>query len=215
MIAHNQEAEERLALQRLIQSGEKLSDRFKAMPLYVGKSEFEGKIMPSISSAEARDLLRKSYQSDADGYRLTGPLSVEDIPKLMQQFTELDFVNKEAVQACYLAKREQELSAYILEVAGSGFGGEMKVFVALTRDGAIRQAVLTQNRESPAQRKKAESEGYMDKFIGRRGMNIPTVKSMLNTAEADAVSGASVTFMGIAQAIRAASLWVMAVEGIK
>jgi len=213
MILHNQQAEERQALQRLTQDGEKLSERLKVMPLAIGKAEFEEQLLPRISSDKARELLHKYYLPEIDSYRLRTPLVVEDIQKLMQLFTELDFENREPVRGCYLVKQEQELIAYVLEVAGSGFGGEMKIFVVLTRDGKVRQAVLTQNRESPAQRKKAEAEGYMDKFIGRRGMSIPTIKSMLTQAEADAVSGASVTFMGIAQAIRAASLWVLAVEG--
>ncbi|NBF41476.1 MAG: FMN-binding protein [Spirochaetes bacterium] len=99
---------------------------------------------------------------------------------------------------------------YVVELLGSGYGGEMQLLAGIAADGEVFSAVLMQNSETPGLGKEAERPGYMEgKFIGKGDEEpIPATKSDLPPEEAEAVSGSTVTFMGIADALRAGSRFV-------
>ena len=70
--------------------------------------------------------------------------------------------------------------------------------------------------ETPGLGKKAEQEGYMDIFKGSGSDKpVPTSKTMLSDADAQAVSGSSVTFTAVAKAIAAGSEYVKSLGGAR
>ncbi len=90
---------------------------------------------------------------------------------------------------------------WILELTGIGYGGEMTIMTAYDKDGSVKTARLLTNNETVGFGKKAESADYMDIFIGRGGaIPIPRTKSQLGK-HVDMVSGATITFSGIARVI--------------
>jgi electron transport complex protein RnfG len=78
----------------------------------------------------------------------------------------------------------------------------MTMLAGYTIEGEVIGVQLLDNAETPGLGKKAEEPGYMDKFIGTGAdSSIPTRKSDLAPAQADAVSGSTITFSGIANAL--------------
>jgi electron transport complex protein RnfG len=67
-----------------------------------------------------------------------------------------------------------------------------------------------QNSETPGLGKEAESAGYMEeKFVGTGDEEpVPTTAGDLPPEQAEAVSGATITFMGIADALATGSAYV-------
>lgn len=102
-----------------------------------------------------------------------------------------------------------ETISYILYLEGKGYGGPMTIMASYEPDGAIINALLMDNTETPGIGKNAEREGYMDMFIGTGNIQkeVPRYKSSLGNG-ADAVSGATITFMGISEALRVGSDYV-------
>jgi Na+-translocating ferredoxin:NAD+ oxidoreductase subunit G len=101
------------------------------------------------------------------------------------------------------------VTGYILQLVGSGYGGEMNLIAKYDTGGTILGAVLMENQESPGLGKKAEDPGYMEKFIRTGGDEpVPVRKDQLSTDEADAVTGSTITFVGIAQALKEGSEFV-------
>ncbi len=100
---------------------------------------------------------------------------------------------------------------YILELKAMGYGGEMKLLSSFAMDGSVLAAVLLTNAETPGIGKNAEKEGYMDLFIGKGTQNapIPVTKGRLSQEDADAISGATITFLGIAKALAYGSEYVV------
>ncbi len=99
--------------------------------------------------------------------------------------------------------------AWILEFTGKGYGGDMKILASYETDGTVMDVVLMDNSETPGLGKKAESHGYMDKFIGTGGDSpVPVTKNELEAP--DAVSGATITFAGIAGPLKEGSEYVKA-----
>jgi electron transport complex protein RnfG len=103
-------------------------------------------------------------------------------------------------------------AAWILDMNGKGYGGDMKVLASYRADGSIIDVVLMDNAETPGLGKKAEKSSYMDKFRGTGGDTpVPVSKDAL--ASPDSVSGATITFMGIANPLAEGSAYVKSLGG--
>ncbi len=104
---------------------------------------------------------------------------------------------------------------WILDLAGRGYGGEMKILASYRADGSIIDVKLMDNGETPGLGKKAEKASYMEKFRGRGGAAgpVPVTKDAL--ASPDSVTGATITFAGIGQALAAGSNYVKSLEETK
>lgn len=101
-------------------------------------------------------------------------------------------------------------TGYILRLIGLGYGGDMEILANYSPEGDVTAVVLMENQETPGLGKKAEKPEYMDKFIGTGGGDgsVPVRKDQLPQAEADSITGATVTFIGIAKALQAGSVFV-------
>ena len=119
-------------------------------------------------------------------------------------------VNEGYVSYLYPLSREGKTSGYILGLTSVGYGGELGIIASFDINGFVMNAILVSDSETPGVGKKAEAKGYMDKFIGTGSDSnpVPTSKSMLNDADAAAVSGATITFTGITKALAAGSAYV-------
>ena len=112
----------------------------------------------------------------------------------------------------------------------------MKILGAYRPDGAVFSARLLDNAETPGLGKKAESPVYMNKFKGTGAGDdkpVPTSKEMLKTDQGaakqemkqaltfrtwflggdagggtDAISGATITFLGVSKALAEGSRYV-------
>ena len=106
------------------------------------------------------------------------------------------------VKAYYPVLKEGKTDSYILELSGVGYGGDMKILSRYKLDGEIISVKLMDNLETPGLGKKAENPEYMKKFIGLGSSNpVPVRKDMLEQLEAEAITGATITFIGIAKAL--------------
>ena len=115
----------------------------------------------------------------------------------------------DAVAEFYPVTRDSGLIGYILSLRAMGYGGEMTVLAGYRTDGEVVSVVLMDNLETPGLGKKAEDPSYMNKFVGTGAREaVPVRKGMLSSADADAVSGASITFIGIAKALAEGSGFV-------
>ncbi len=113
-----------------------------------------------------------------------------------------------------LLSEEGGTAGYIVELLTSGYGGEMTVIASYDADGTLLEAKLMANSETPGLGKKAEESWYMDMFRGLGGSEpLPLSKADLSADDSAAVSGASVTFNGIASALSAGSDYVKGLGG--
>jgi electron transport complex protein RnfG len=115
---------------------------------------------------------------------------------------ERNQADKEKIDFYYELISEGSVAGYVVQIQAVGYGGPMTMLAGYTTQGEVIGVQLLDNAETPGLGKKAEEPGYMDKFIGTGAeSSIPTRKSDLAPAEADAVSGSTITFSGIANAL--------------
>ena len=103
----------------------------------------------------------------------------------------------------YPVLQDAQEAGSLLDLVGSGYGGEMRILARYEPSGAIRAVRLMENDETPGLGKEAERPEYMDKFLGTGTAEnpVPVRKDALEAVEADAVTGATVTFVGLANAL--------------
>jgi electron transport complex protein RnfG len=103
----------------------------------------------------------------------------------------------------YPVTKEGQNAGMLLELEGSGYGGEMKILARYDQDGAIRAVKLMENSETPGLGKKAENPAYMEKFVntGTPETPVPVRKDMLAPEQADAITGATITYLGVSKAL--------------
>lgn len=106
------------------------------------------------------------------------------------------------------------VEAYIINVIGDGYAGDMNILTGISLEGEVLSVVLMEHTETPGLGKEAENPSYMKKFIGTgKDSKIPSRKTELNSKDADAVSGVSITFIGIGKALNEASDFVNVMGG--
>ncbi|MEA5021614.1 Electron transport complex subunit RsxG [bioreactor metagenome] len=96
--------------------------------------------------------------------------------------------------------KDDTILGYAVAAGASGYGGPLGVLVYLGIDGILKNVIITENCETPAYFNRVLNEGYLDKFIGKQAHD-PFEPGQ----DIDAVSGATYTVKGIAQAVRKGS----------
>ncbi len=120
-----------------------------------------------------------------------------------------------AVTGYYPLKDGGNISAYIIKVTGAGYADDLNLLSAISLKGEILSAVLMENSETPGLGKEAENASYMEMFVGKGdGSVIPFRKSQLDPKDADSITGASITFIGIGKALNAASEFTVKLGGL-
>lgn len=153
--------------------------------------------------------------------------------------------NDKVVLGYYPVQNNGQITAYILELSGTGYGGTMKILAMYEPTGKILKAQLLEHNETPGLGDRAKDPAYMQKFIGTGGTEpVPVTKEMLakrnRTARqtyqrplfnsftewlfgkqdaltggglTDSVSGATITFKGVSQALAFGAIYVRNIRG--
>ena len=101
----------------------------------------------------------------------------------------------------------------ILRLVGKGYGGDLNILASFDQSGKILAVKMMENLETPGLGKEAEKPEYMKMFVGKGSSEpVPVRKNQLPQERADAISGATITFSGVANALLLGSDYVKATE---
>ncbi len=141
--------------------------------------------------------------------------SLEQVSKGMKigKFTPVK--DSPVVKGYYpLTDKADKRSGYICKLTGNGYGGDLDIIAGISVKGKILAVILLEDDETPGLGKQAEHASYMTKYIGTgEDKPVPVRKTQLSQKDADAVTGASITFMGIGKALAAGSSYVKKLGG--
>ncbi len=122
---------------------------------------------------------------------------------------EIVVLDNEFVSSYYLITDGDSTIGYILYIKAKGYGGSMTLMASYRLDGSVINSILMANQETPGFGKKAEKDGYMDKFknLGSDNDKLPLFGYEAKE-EVDTITGATITFMGVSKAIKMGSDFV-------
>ena len=181
-----------------------------ALVLALVNAVTEPRIEQNQREALERGLL--SIAQDVPVEELEGDISQEDLRIGTPRDSTIAAVEaREDILSVFpIVDDTDQVVAYELQLVGAGYGGDMNLLAGYLPDGTLFAATLMENQETPGLGKKAEDPDYMTKFIGRGGAEpLPMGRSDLSSADADAVTGATITFVGVATALAAGSDFVV------
>jgi electron transport complex protein RnfG len=113
------------------------------------------------------------------------------------------------VRSYYAVEKDNKLTGYILNLKGSGYAGDLIILASYNPEGEVIGSVLMEDEETPGLGKEAENDWYMKKYLGFAGSEIPSTKTQLSQADADTISGATITFAGVGNTLAAGSEYVL------
>jgi electron transport complex protein RnfG len=119
--------------------------------------------------------------------------------------------NNSFVNYYYVLSEDNVKMGYLLNLDAVGYGGKISMVASYNKEGQVMQAKVVSNTETPGLGKKCEESWYMNKYLNKS--KIPNSKTQLNGDDADAISGASITFIAIANALRSGSDFVKSLGG--
>ncbi len=119
------------------------------------------------------------------------------------------------IQSIYPVDKDGEVIKYILQLQGKGYAGKMILLAVFRTDGSFLKAKLIENNETPNLGKKAEESSYYNMFAGTGSDNspVPISKRDLKTEDAEAVTGSTITYNGIAKTLALGSDYVKLLGG--
>ncbi len=127
---------------------------------------------------------------------------------------QIESVDEQIIDIYRLVGSDGTFAGYVVQLLGVGYGGEMTMMVSYLQDGEVLDARLLANSETPGLGKKAENATYMEKFIKTgAALKVPQSKGELSKEASDSISGATVTFSGVAKTIAYGSDFVKSLGG--
>ncbi|MFC1515187.1 FMN-binding protein [Thermodesulfobacteriota bacterium] len=127
---------------------------------------------------------------------VSGDKDYEAMVRIKFQDQTLTKVNDDPV-VFQLGKKDQGPGNYVLIQEGQGYGGPFVLGIRIMEDGKVHEIIPLDHRETPAFAKKIEDANYRAQFMGKS-----VADDFIVGVDIDAVSGATVTTMAAAEAVR-------------
>ncbi len=143
-------------------------------------------------------------------YYFTHPLAVKNAEMLLKQsMRELvadadDFKPVEGHENWYAAEKGGETVAYLVPGEAKGYGGAVKVMVAVSNDGDIIDFSVTKANETPGLGTKAFEDDFRSQYWGKSSDTLIVTKDPKNTENIQAITGATITSRAVTEAVKEA-----------
>lgn len=112
------------------------------------------------------------------------------------------------INSYFTIESSEEVIGYILSLNAKGYGGNMKLMASYRLDGSIIRSILMSNSETPGFGKKFENEDVISVFENTGSDSNPVPAFVYQVSNTDAVSSATISFMGISSSLTVGSDFV-------
>lgn len=155
----------------------------------------------------------------AGAYYLTHPIAVEKA-KMLRDLSMKSlvpdaetFVQVEGDEDMYQAKTGEQVVAYVVSVEPKGYGGAIRMLVAVTPDGAVIDYSISSMNETPGLGSKAGEEPFKSQFAGKTSGDLIVTKDTDDTSKVQAITGATISSRAVTKGVKEAVDAVTALEG--
>jgi len=114
-------------------------------------------------------------------------------------FAELD-----AHEGWYRAEQGGEAIGYIVPAQTKGYGGEIKLLVAITPDEHVIDYKILAHNETPGLGDNAAKEPFRGKLRGKDAAHLEVTKDKNNTEDVQAMTGATISSRAVTRGVKSA-----------
>lgn len=154
-------------------------------------------------------------------YYVTAPIAAEKA-ELMKQESMRELVrDAESFQEVtghegwFAAQKGGETIAYIVPSESKGYGGKIKMLVAVTTDAKVIDFSILEHNETPGLGDNAQKPAFRKQFAEKGAKDLSVVKDPSNQTNIQAMTGATISSRAVTKAVREAVEAVMADRGVK
>lgn len=139
-------------------------------------------------------------------YYITKPFAKEQQIKLRNEaMNELvisadNFIPVENKEGWFMAKKSNQILAYIIPSEARGYGGTIKILMAVDTNEKIINFKILAHNETPGLGDRATLTNFQYQFRGKKIENMEIVKNH-DTNKIDAITGATITSTAVTKAI--------------
>lgn len=143
-------------------------------------------------------------------YYLTADIAIQKKAELntlalQSLVTEADkYTPIEGKEGWYTASKNGDLIAYVVPAESKGYGGAIKMLVAIGPDNKVIKYTILESKETPGLGDKASKEPFMDQFAGKSSSNLVVTKDASKKDNIQAISGATITSRAVTLAVKTA-----------
>ena len=143
-------------------------------------------------------------------YFFTHPIAVEKSEMLKVQAMKELVTDADAFEPVpqkdqwFTAKKAGSIIAYIVPGESKGYGGTIKMIVAVSVDGRVIDYNILSANETPGLGDKASKEFFRSRLKGKQSEDLVVVKDPSNKANVDALTGATITSTAVVKGVREA-----------
>lgn len=102
----------------------------------------------------------------------------------------------------YKATRNGRVIAYVVPAEGRGYGGAIKMLVAVGPDNKVIKYTILEAKETPGLGDKASQAPFADQFAGKTSAQLIVTKDAGNKENIQAISGATITSRAVTLAVK-------------
>jgi electron transport complex protein RnfG len=157
----------------------------------------------------------------AVAYYLTHPIAVEKAKELETMSMQAlvpdaeTFAAVDGHEEMFAAESGGKTIAYVVTEAPKGYGGAIKMLVAVTADGKVINFSITGSNETPGLGSKASEPPFKDQFPGKTSDQLVVTKDASKKDEIQAMTGATISSKAVTKGVKDAVDAVAAYVGGK
>lgn len=157
----------------------------------------------------------------AGTYFFTAPIAaqkaIETTQKTMKSLVPQaeTFKEIEGKEGWFAAEKGGETIAYVVPSETKGYGGAIKLLVAVSKDGKVIEYSCTKHNETPGLGDKATQSPFKDQFVGKTADLLVVTKDPTNKENIQAMTGATISSRAFTKAVKQAVDEVVQFEGGK
>ncbi|HMM05545.1 MAG TPA: FMN-binding protein [Clostridiales bacterium] len=126
-------------------------------------------------------------------------MALESLITNVDEYTEIPDHNE-----WYTASTDGEIIGYIVPSESKGYGGSIKLLVAVSPAGTVMSYTIIDANETPGLGDKAEKSPFIDQFPGKTAEQLTVTKDANNSENILAISGATITSKAVTLAVKTA-----------
>jgi electron transport complex protein RnfG len=143
-------------------------------------------------------------------YFITAPIATEKNEAIKQQsMKELvkdaeTFKEVPSKKEWFAAEKAGKVIAYVVPVESKGYGGPIKMLVAVTTDGKVIDYNILSANETPGLGDKAAKEPFKSQFKEKKAEHLTVVKDPSDKEDIQAMTGATISSKAVTKAVKEA-----------
>ncbi len=154
-------------------------------------------------------------------YYVTAPVAAQKAEMMKQESMKAlvpdadSFREVPAHAGWFAALKDGEPMAYIVPAETKGYGGKIKLLVAVTVDAKVIDYNILEHNETPGLGDNAQKPSFRQQFAGKGAENLKVTKDPSNKEDIQAMTGATISSRAVTLGVKQAVEEVAALQGGK